>query len=99
MINPDGSVTTVFTRGVVVGDKVYNLPAYDRENQRIMTEAEQISMFWPFIRDGQVQGYPREWNGPRELHPANVAARKEHELIEADMKAWREKHPNRFKGR
>jgi len=94
--NEDGSITTVLTKGVEYNGKIYNLPGYDRETGRDLTEEEQIAHFWPFIRAGRVEGYPVKWHGDMRDHPANVAAREEHKLIDADMKEWRKRYPGRF---
>ena len=95
--NPDGSITTVLTRGVIYKGKVYNLPAFDRETGKDLSEQEQIAHFWPFIKAGEVEGFPIEYDGDIKDHPANKAARKGHLLIDKDMAEWRKKYPDRFK--
>ena len=82
LINPDGSITTAMVKGLQLGDKIYNVPFYDRENKRIMSEDEARAYWSPFIQSGEIKGHPLRWEGDIKDHPANVQARKEHRMMD-----------------
>ena len=83
---PDGKITTVRTIGVPYKGRIYNIPSYDRDTGRIMSNEEALKKFLPYIKKGAVDSFPEKWDGPIEEHPANVAARIEHQILESSDK-------------
>lgn len=95
MFNEDGSVTTAMVKGIQVGDKIYNVPFYDRDNKKIMSEEEAMRKWLPQIRSGEIQGFDLESDkysmkmGNMLEHPANVQARKEHGMMDEYARSMR----------
>lgn len=83
--NEDGSITTVRVIGVPYKGRIYNVPSYDRETGTILSEEQALKRFLPNINKGEVESFGMKFNGPIDQHPANIAARTEHQLIEADQ--------------
>jgi hypothetical protein len=73
--------------GIELDGKIYNVPLYDRENQRILTEDQALHKWMPQIESGEIIGYDSKWDGEMEDHPANVAARSEHEMMDEYSRA------------
>ncbi len=82
MFNPDGSVTTAMVKGIQVGDKIYNVPFYDRDLGRVLNEQEATKKWLPYISEGKIEGFDLEFEGDIYEHPANVQARKEHKMMD-----------------
>ena len=53
--NEDGSLTTVFSRGIRVGDKIYEMPAYDPKTGKNLSESEVSNKFLPMLESGELQ--------------------------------------------
>tara|TARA_R100000329_G_scaffold52638_1_gene48371 strand:+ start:5943 stop:11885 length:5943 start_codon:yes stop_codon:yes gene_type:complete len=88
MLNSDKSVTTAKVKGVEYKGKIYNLPSYDR-NGGFFTDEELRKKYEVEMETGVIKGYDKNFDGPIENHPANVAARKEHELMMAEAELAR----------
>jgi hypothetical protein len=81
-----GNPVTAKTIGVEYKDKIYNLPSYNRRGG-FFTPEELRKKYEIEMETGIIQGYPKEFDGPIENHPANIAARAEHEMMDNDRKA------------
>ena len=53
--NEDGSLTTVFSRGIKFGDKIYEVPAYDPETGKNLSERQVSDKFLPLLESGELQ--------------------------------------------
>ena len=53
--NEDGSLTTVFSRGIKFGDKIYEVPAYDPETGENLSERQVSDNFLPMLESGELQ--------------------------------------------
>jgi len=81
--NKDGSMTTVMGVGIPYNGNIYNVPSYDRETGEVITDKDELLQRWmPDIVSGGIKPYPQAFDGDISDHPANVAARQEHEWIE-----------------
>jgi hypothetical protein len=80
-----GNPVTAKTVGVEYKDKIYNLPSYDRRGG-FFTPEELKKKYEIEMETGVIQGYPIEFDGPIENHPANVAARAEHKMMDDNRK-------------
>lgn len=86
----NGQTTTVNITGITGADgRIYNVPGYwdgrryDVEN----SQQDQIDLRQKIDSIGwdNFPSYQSEWDGAREDHPANVAARRIHHIIDKDM--------------
>ena len=85
----DGNVVTANVIGVEYKGKIYNLPSYDRRGG-FFTPEELIKKYEVEMETGVIKGYDKNFDGPRENHPANVAARREHKLMQDEAALARE---------
>jgi hypothetical protein len=53
--NADGSITTTYSIGVPYKDKIYEVPGYDRDAGRKMTEDEAYEKYVPMLESGELQ--------------------------------------------
>jgi hypothetical protein len=83
MINEEDQPVTANVMGVEYNGKIYNLPTYNRKGG-FYTEQEALKYFRPHIDSGAIPGYVKEFDGDIRDHPANVAARQEHEMMDTD---------------
>ena len=82
LLNKEGQPVTAKVNGFEYKGKIYNLPTYNRETGKSFKDP--LEFFKKDIEKGLIKGYDKEFDGPRENHPANVAARLEHELMNKD---------------
>ena len=85
MINEKGQPVTANVIGIEYNNKIYNVPSYNRQGG-FYTEDEAIKVFKKDIEKGLIKGYNKEFDGPIKNHPANVAARLEHQMMNIDAK-------------
>ena len=83
MINEEGYPVTANVIGIEYNNKIYNVPSYNREGD-FYSEDQAREVFKKDIEAGKIQGYEKTFEGPIEKHPANVAARLEHEMMAID---------------
>jgi hypothetical protein len=87
MRNSEGKVVTVRSKGFEKDGTVYNLPTYDRRGGAL---SNPLKFFKKDIKAGRIQGYAADKEtysidkGNMHLHPANIAASKEHEMMESE---------------
>jgi len=85
MRNSEGQTVTVAVNGFEQDGMIYNLPTYDRRGSTIR---KPLEFFKEDIKAGRIQGYKADKETYSEdknnmhLHPANVAANKEHKMME-----------------
>ena len=85
MRNSKGQTVTAAVNGFEQDGMVYNLPTYDRRGSTIR---KPLEFFKEDIKAGRIQGYKADKETYSEdknnmhLHPANVAANKEHKMME-----------------
>jgi hypothetical protein len=48
-------ITTVFSRGIPYNNKIYEVPAYDRESGTILSEDEVYKKYIPLLESGELQ--------------------------------------------
>jgi hypothetical protein len=53
--NADGSITTTYSIGVPYKDKIYEVPGYDRDAGKKMTEDEAYEKYVPMLESGELQ--------------------------------------------
>jgi hypothetical protein len=53
--NADGSITTTYSIGVPYNDKIYEVPGYDRDAGKKMTEDEAYEKYVPMLESGELQ--------------------------------------------
>lgn len=53
--NADGSITTTYSIGIPYNGKVYEVPGYDRDIGRKMTEDEAYKKYVPMLESGELQ--------------------------------------------
>ena len=53
--NEDGSITTVFSTGIKVGDKIYEVPSYDPSTGKVLNEKDTRKKYLPLIESGNLQ--------------------------------------------
>jgi len=75
--NKDGGLTTVYSTGVEVDGMIYELPGYDRDTGRKLTEDQVRAKYLPLIRSGQLPGLPKDSPLVREYPTRN-----HHEVID-----------------
>ena len=85
MINEKGQPVTVNVIGIEYNDKIYNVPSYNRKGG-FYNEQEALKVFKKDIEKGLIKGYAKEFDGPKKNHPANIAARLEHQMMDIDGK-------------
>ena len=85
----NGNVVTANVIGVEYKGKIYNLPSYDR-NGGFFTPEELKKKYEVEMETGVIKGYNKKFDGAIEDHPANVAARNEHKLMEEEAELARE---------
>ena len=85
----NGNVVTANVIGVEYKGKIYNLPSYDR-NGGFFTPEELKKKYEVEMETGVIKGYNKKFDGAIEDHPANVAARSEHKLMEEEAELARE---------
>ena len=85
----DGNVVTANVIGVEYKGKIYNLPSYDRKGG-FFTPEELKKKYEVEMETGVIKGYNKKFDGAIEDHPANVAARSEHKLMEEEAELARE---------
>ena len=85
----NGNVVTANVIGVEYKGKIYNLPSYDRRGG-FFTPEELRKKYEVEMETGVIKGYDKNFDGPRENHPANVAARREHKLMQDEAGLARE---------
>ena len=74
-INDDGSVTTAFVKGFTLDDgKTYNIPTFNNDTGKLMSNKEAIQKFLPAIKSGAIQGFDS-------TEEADRAASREHKLM------------------
>jgi hypothetical protein len=83
MINKEGYPVTANIIGIEYNNKIYNVPSYNRKGD-FYSEDQAREVFKNDIEAGKIQGYQKEFDGPIENHPANIAARLEHEMMDID---------------
>ena len=83
MQNDRGQPVTARVEGIEYDGKIYNLPLYNRKGGFYSRE-EALDIYKEAIDKGLIQGYPKEFDGDIKNHPANIAARKEHKMMDAD---------------
>ena len=83
MQNDRGQPVTARVEGIEYDGKIYNLPLYDRKGGFYSRE-EALDIYKEAIDKGLIQGYPKEFDGDIKNHPANIAAREEHKMMNAD---------------
>ena len=83
MINEKGQPVTANVIGIEYNNKIYNVPSYNRQGG-FYSEDEAREVFKKDIEKGLIKGYDKEFDGPIENHPANVAARLEHQMMDID---------------
>lgn len=82
LLNKEGQPVTAKVNGFEYKGKIYNLPTYNRETGKSFKKP--LEFFKKDIEKGLIKGYDKKFDGPNENHPANVAARLEHELMNKD---------------
>jgi len=88
MRNSEGQTVTVRAEGFERDGIVYNLPTYDRRGGTI---ANPLEFFKEDIKSGRIQGYAADKEtysqdkNNMHLHPANIAANKEHKMMEKEV--------------
>jgi len=88
MRNSEGQTVTVRAEGFERDGIVYNLPTYDRRGGII---ANPLEFFKEDIKSGRIQGYAADKEtysqdkNNMHLHPANIAANKEHKMMEKEV--------------
>jgi len=85
MINEKGQPVTANVIGIEYNNKIYNVPSYNRQGG-FYSEDEAIENFKKDIEKGLIKGYDKKFDGPIENHPANIAARLEHQMMDIDGK-------------
>ena len=85
MINEEGKPVTANVIGIEYNNKIYNVPSYNRKGG-FYSEEEARKVFKKDIEKGLIKGYDKNFDGPIENHPANVAARLEHQMMDIDGK-------------
>ena len=85
MINEKGEPVTANVIGIEYNNKIYNVPSYNRQGG-FYTEDEAIEVFKKDIEKGLIKGYNKKFDGPIKNHPANIAARLEHQMMNIDSK-------------
>lgn len=76
LVNQDGTVTTAMIGGVTLDNgKTYNLPFYDRDSGRILSQHEAVDKWMPQIKSGEIIGYDS-------IEAANKAAEDEHKMMD-----------------
>ena len=83
MINEKGQPVTANVIGIEYNNKIYNVPSYNRQGG-FYSEDEARENFKEDIEKGLIKGYDKKFDGPIEKHPANVAARLEHQMMDID---------------
>jgi hypothetical protein len=83
MINEKGQPITANVIGIEYNNKIYNVPSYNRQGG-FYSEDEARENFKEDIEKGLIKGYDKKFDGPIEKHPANVAARLEHQMMDID---------------
>ena len=83
MINEKGQPVTANVIGIEYNNKIYNVPSYNRQGG-FYSEDEAREVFKKDIEKGLIKGYDKKFDGPIENHPANVAARLEHQMMDID---------------
>jgi hypothetical protein len=58
--NEDGGLTTVYSTGVEVDGMIYELPGYDRDTGKKLTEDQVRAKYLPLIQSGQLPGLPKD---------------------------------------
>ena len=53
--NADGSITTTYSIGVPYKGKIYEVPGYDRDAGKKMTEDEAYEKYVPMLESGELQ--------------------------------------------
>jgi len=87
-LDDDMGMTTVNITGVEGPDgRVYNVPGYA---DGVRLNEDQARNRAAATGWDQYPSFPREWAGSPEMHPANVAARKLHDLIDTDGRMFRD---------
>jgi|TARA_R110000822_G_scaffold83889_3_gene197267 hypothetical protein len=85
----NGNVVTANVIGVEYKGKIYNLPSYDRHGGYFSDE-ELKKKYEVEMETGIIKGYNKEFDGAIVDHPANVAARNEHNLMQKETELARE---------
>jgi len=83
MINEKGQPVTANVIGIEYNNKIYNVPSYNRQGG-FYSEDEARENFKEDIEKGLIKGYDKKFDGPIKNHPANVAARLEHQMMDID---------------
>ena len=81
--NPDGSLTTVYVTGVIIGNQVYSVPGYDPEERRLLSSDEARDKWKDTIQDDPdiFPHHLEKFEGDIKDHPSNVWAREFHKVI------------------
>lgn len=80
---------TVNAMGIDVNGRIYMVPGYDRDTGKIYTQSEEDQkalkeVYIPLINKGVIPSVaPTAWDGDPNRHPANVAAQKNHDMMDA----------------
>jgi len=53
--NADGTITTTYSIGIPFGGKIYEVPGYDRDTGKKMTEDEVFKIYIPMLESGELQ--------------------------------------------
>lgn len=83
MQNDRGQPVTARVEGIEYNGKIYNVPLYNRQGGFYSRE-EAKEVYKEAIDKGLIKGYPKEFDGDIKNHPANIAAREEHKMMDAD---------------
>lgn len=98
LIHPNGATTTVYARGVKGPDgRIYTVPGYDNQSRQMIGDTMNDQEFYrrweqdiaanrfPSVEDKLPQGVT-----DMQQHPANVQARRLHDIIDADMAVYQQ---------
>ena len=87
--------TTVNVMGLQVGDKIYNVPGYNNKTGEMVEEGPEMRQKLLGMWGAQIEANPdmfpsfdAKFDGPIQDHPANIAARDLHAVIDEDMKQF-----------
>jgi len=87
--------TTVNVMGLQIGDRIYNVPGYNNKTGEMVEEGPEMDQKLRSMWGAQLKANPdmfpsfdAKFDGPIQEHPANIAARDLHAVIDEDMKQF-----------
>lgn len=95
--DPEGRpvTTTVNVMGLQIGGKIYNVPGYNNKTGEMIEEGpereQKLLAMWGKQIEANPDMFPSfdaKFDGPIQEHPANIAARELHDVIDEDMKQF-----------